>query len=223
MMRSHLTLNMTHVGGRCDSGVTIEAKRNDSLAEESLHGERLRDQRTPRCSFAPRKLGAMRGSLQPDAECSGESCDLLLTDNEEPPTGAHLITPRIGYIHHGIYVGAGKVIHSGAVSRLLPRGPVEEVSLECFSRGRRVWIRSGLPARFTAQEVADRARSRVGEDHYHLLKSNCEHLCEWCLRGRERSYQVERLIRWLRFWDFHRRREGRGASLASTSLRCGAV
>lgn len=165
----------------------------------------------------------MRGSSQPDSENNDGGCDHLLTDNEEPPTGAHLVTLRIGYIHHGIYLGAGKVIHSGAVSRLLPRGPVEEVSLERFSRGRRVWIRSGLPPRFTAQEVVARARSRLGEDHYHLFRNNCEHLCEWCLRGRERSYQVERLMRWLRFWDLLRGREGRDTSLASTSLGCGAV
>lgn len=131
--------------------------------------------------------------------CGRSVCDHPLADDEEPPAGAHLVTPRIGYVHHGIYLGAGKVIHSGAVSGLLPRGPVEEVSLGSFSRGRRVWVRLGPQTRFTAEEIVDRARSRLGEDDYHLLKNNCEHLCEWCLSGRERSYQVERLLRWLRF------------------------
>lgn len=209
--------------GRCDSAMALEATHNGNPAEDSRHGDRSPDQWAPRRSLAPRKLGALHGSLQPDAGNNDGGRDHLLAENEEPPPGAHLVTPRIGYSHHGIYLGAGKVIHSGAVSRLLPRGPVEEVPLEHFSRGRRVWIRSGLPARFTAQEVVNRARSRLGEDHYHLLKNNCEHLCEWCLRGRERSYQVERLMRWLRFWGFLRGREGRGTSLASTSLGCGAV
>lgn len=138
-------------------------------------------------------------------------CDHLLVGNEEPPAGAHLVTRRIGYLHHGIYLGAGRVIHSGAVSRLLPRGPVEEVSLDDFSRGRCVWVRAGVPSRFTPQEVINRARSRLGQNHYHLLKNNCEHLCEWCLRGRERSYQVERLLRWLRILDRFRGRERRSA------------
>ena len=41
-----------------------------------------------------------------------------------------------------------------------------------------------------------RARSRVGEDCYRLLTNNCEHFCEWCLRGEPRSYQIERVF-WL--------------------------
>jgi lecithin:retinol acyltransferase len=138
-------------------------------------------------------------TLYPGAD--GAIRDRLLLDKEEPPAGAHLVTPRIGFVHHGIYLGAGKVIHCGAVSWFLPRGPVEEVSLEYFSRGRRVWVRSGAPVRFPPEEVVERARSRLGEDQYHILKNNCEHLCEWCLRGRQRSYQVERLMRWLSPWS----------------------
>jgi hypothetical protein len=42
--------------------------------------------------------------------------------------------------------------------------------------------------------VIQRARSRVGEDCYRLLTNNCEHFCEWCLRGEHRSYQVEALL-----------------------------
>ena len=49
---------------------------------------------------------------------------------------------------------------------------------------------SDLPA-FVPQEVIRRARSRVGENRYRVLSNNCEHFCEWCLRGESRSYQVE--------------------------------
>jgi len=31
----------------------------------------------------------------------------------------------------------------------------------------------------------------MGEDRYRLLTNNCEHFCEWCLRGTARSFQVE--------------------------------
>src|SRR5262249_40118765 len=141
-----------------------------------------------------------RGCVRPHSQ-NGGACDRLLADNEEPPPGAHLVTRRIGFVHHGIHLGADKIIHSGAVSWLFPRGPVEEVSLASFSRGRRVWVRSGARAQFAADEVIDRARSRLGENRYQLLQNNCEHLREWCLRGRRRSYQVERLMRWLRPWD----------------------
>ena len=126
------------------------------------------------------------------------SRDRALALSEEPPLGAHLITPRIGFVHHGIYVGDGKVMHCGAVSCFLPRGPVEEVSLRDFRRGRPVAVREGESARFGAQEIIDRARSRLGEDHYRIFTNNCEHFCEWCVRGEHRSYQVERLTGWMR-------------------------
>lgn len=123
--------------------------------------------------------------------------DRMLAGSEEPAIGAHLITRRVCYVHHGIYLGGGKVIHCGAVSCFVPRGPVEEVSLRNFRRGRAIAVRGGVPAKYAAREVVDRARSRLGEDRYRLLTNNCEHFCEWCLRGEQRSYQVERLMRWL--------------------------
>jgi hypothetical protein len=105
--------------------------------------------------------------------------------------GAHLVSPRRGYTHHGIYVGGGKIVQYRGLVRGLRRGPVEEVSLEQFASGRALWIRYGRAARFDADEVVRRARSRIGEDRYHLLTNNCEHFCEWCLRGEHRSYQVD--------------------------------
>ena len=108
----------------------------------------------------------------------------------EAPLGSHVVTPRRGYLHHGIYVGGGKVVHYAGLAQGLRRGPVEEISLVHFTRGRPVWIRSA-PASFDSPEVIRRARSRVGEDSYRLFTNNCEHFCEWCLRGEPRSYQIE--------------------------------
>jgi ribosomal protein L37E len=42
--------------------------------------------------------------------------------------------------------------------------------------------------------VVHRARSRLGEDSYHVLRNNCEHFCEWCASGQHRSYQIEGLV-----------------------------
>lgn len=69
--------------------------------------------------------------------------DRRLAMPEEPAPGAHLVTPRIGFVHHGIYLGNGRVIHCGAVSCFLPGGPVEEVSMQEFSRERPVAVRGG--------------------------------------------------------------------------------
>jgi hypothetical protein len=115
----------------------------------------------------------------------------LLVTEPEPPMGAHIVTERRGYTHHGIYVGAGQVVHYAGLSRGLRRGPVEEISLSRFAAGHRVRVVSGAPSKFDGWEVVRRARSRIGEHNYRLLTNNCEHLCEWCLRGQHRSYQID--------------------------------
>jgi hypothetical protein len=119
------------------------------------------------------------------------SGDWLLVGNQEPPLGSHLVTPRCGYLHHGIYVGARKVVHYPGRALGLRREPVEEVPFADFARGQIVLVRSNAPSDFDIREVICRARSRVGEDRYRLLTNNCEHFCEWCLRGTPRSLQVE--------------------------------
>jgi hypothetical protein len=122
----------------------------------------------------------------------------LAPQRQEPPLGSHLVTPRRGYLHHGIYVGDGKVVHYAGLACGLLRGPVEEVPMARFTRGRPVWVKFHAPLNFGCPEVIERARSRLGENCYRLLTNNCEHFCEWCLRGEHRSYQVEALLTRLR-------------------------
>jgi hypothetical protein len=120
--------------------------------------------------------------------------DHLLGHGTEPPLGAHLVTPRLAFSHHGIYVGDGRVVHYGSLTHSLAGGPVEEVSLARFAQGHRVSVRLHAAPRFRWDEVIRRARSRVGENSYRLLSNNCEHFCEWCLHGQQRSYQVEYVL-----------------------------
>ena len=114
-----------------------------------------------------------------------------LVTEHEPALGSHLVTRRRGYLHHGIYVGSGKVVHYAGLARGLRRGPVEEVPLARFARGQPVWVRANSPQDLDCREVIRRALSRVGEDCYRLLTNNCEHFCEWCVRDESRSFQVE--------------------------------
>lgn len=107
------------------------------------------------------------------------------------PLGAHLVTERRGYAHHGIYIGEGKVVHYAGFAGSLHRGPVEEVSLEHFAAGHAVSVKANPCARYVGREAVARARSRLGEDDYRLLTNNCEHFCSWCLLGQARSEQVE--------------------------------
>jgi hypothetical protein len=118
----------------------------------------------------------------------------ILDPDHEPPIGAHMVTRRWGYTHHGIYVGRGRVVQYGGLSPGLCRGPVEEVTLSQFALGRSIWIRSSESTSLSRHEVVRRARSRLGENRYHVLRNNCEHFCEWCVCGEHRSYQVDRLM-----------------------------
>jgi hypothetical protein len=124
-------------------------------------------------------------------------------DRDAPPEGrrewalgAHVVTPRGGYVHHGIYVGDDRVVHYGGLARGLRAGPIEVVSMEQFAQGRRLRVLSENSPCFSSVEIVQRALSRVGEDRYHVLTNNCEHFCEWCVRGEQRSHQVDRWFSW---------------------------
>jgi len=108
----------------------------------------------------------------------------------EPPLGAHLVSHRAGYTHHGIYVGDGRVVHYAGLCTSLHRGPIEEVTLERFAAGHEVSVVAHPFAAYTDREAVARARSRLGEDRYRLLSNNCEHFCTWCVDGKGRSEQV---------------------------------
>ena len=118
---------------------------------------------------------------------------------EVPFPGAHLITPWLGFAHHGIYVGEGRVIHYGALVYDLIRKPVEEVTLEEFAGGRPVFVVQHEELLFEPAQVSERARSRLGENRFRLLSNNCEHFVEWCLYDVQRSFQVERALNFPRF------------------------
>jgi hypothetical protein len=114
------------------------------------------------------------------------------------PPGTHLISPRRGFVHHGIYAGDGRVIHYAGFHRAFRRGPVEEIALEQFARGRGVMAQPTPAANFAGTEAVTRARTRLGEDRYRLWSNNCEHFVHWCLSGTSRSTQIERWSRRVR-------------------------
>ena len=117
-------------------------------------------------------------------------CPELQSTRIDLPLGAHLVTVREGYSHHGIYVGGGKVVHYAGFCTTLHRGPVEEVTLERFAAGHDIVVVQDTRRRYGGLEAVERARSRLGEDRYRLLTNNCEHFCTWCIEGIARSEQV---------------------------------
>jgi hypothetical protein len=98
--------------------------------------------------------------------------------------GDWLIAGRVGYLHHGIYDGAGHVI------ALIDGVGVCRQRLDDFAAGftlRRVRAeRLGI-----ARERAHRrARAALGGGRYHLVRNNCEHFARWCATGQDVSLQV---------------------------------
>ena len=151
----------------------------------------LREQfRERRCDSASRAGGPDFPGL-----CLG---DRWLAAHEEPSLGAHLVTPRFAYVHHGVYVGGGAVVHYGAYADHWRRGPVEEISLTRFAHRHPVLVRAGRSNGLQSAEIVQRACSRLGENRYRFLSNNCEHFSEWCVNGEHRSPQVERLLAPLR-------------------------
>lgn len=98
--------------------------------------------------------------------------------------GSHLVTNRVGYTHHGIYVGNGEVVH------YMREEGITLTDLAGFSCGHSVRIQEHPNALCSGEECAYRAMSRLGEDNYNLVFNNCEHFANWCVTGAERSDQV---------------------------------
>lgn len=119
--------------------------------------------------------------------------------------GDHIYVNCLGYTHHGIDCGDGRVIHfdfspaqkfAGKFSSLMgepQNAEICESSYDAFSGGREILTREYPELKRSAalvEEVIERAKSRIGETDYHLCKNNCEHFAEWCVTGAARSEQV---------------------------------
>ncbi|MEM5294338.1 lecithin retinol acyltransferase family protein [Burkholderia sp. JPY481] len=129
-----------------------------------------------------------------DEPQSAAACDTT-SSTIDLPIGAHLVTQRNGYEHHGIYVGNGRVVHYSGFAGSAHPGPVEEVELSRFAAGHAMSVRATPSAIYVGAEAVRRARSRLGENRYRLLTNNCEHFCAWCLLGESRSEQVDCCLR----------------------------
>ncbi len=109
--------------------------------------------------------------------------------------GQHLKIKKAGgtYTHHALGLGEGRVIHySGLANDLSTAGIIEEVALEEFAQGKDIKVRPHDDRKYSIEDAITRAKLRLGEDQYHILHNNCEHLIEWCITGEHRSHQSRR-------------------------------
>lgn len=109
--------------------------------------------------------------------------------------GDHLVSPRLGFGHHGLYLGQGRVMHyaGGASASSSGTGAadgIECVSLAEFAQGRGVMVVTHPHPRFSPDEAIHRAYRRQGEQRYHPAFNNCEHFVQWCIEGVSHSPQA---------------------------------
>ncbi len=105
--------------------------------------------------------------------------------------GDHLRVKVGMYYHHGIDRGDGSVIHFGSGIHDIANARVEVVLREAFAMGRQIDVVDS-DLRYCADEVVQRAESRLDEREYDLFDNNCEHFVSWCRTGRYSSPQIEK-------------------------------
>lgn len=108
--------------------------------------------------------------------------------------GDHLVSPRTGYRHHGLYLGKHLVIHYTGSSDNQHDGRVAITNLAEFDPAQRCSIRQHPTRRYDRETSIRRALSRLGEAGYSVLGNNCEHFIHWCIDGSHRSRQVETAV-----------------------------
>jgi Lecithin retinol acyltransferase len=137
--------------------------------------------------------------------------DLRVATNDPPSAerhlyslGDHLRVRRCCYRHHGIYVGADRVVQFGGVLTDKPHSGIDEVGLQEFHRGDRVeivpkqqkWLGLwDLPPALPPEEIVRRARwlaDRRFEGTYNLVGRNCETAALWCVCNMGESLQRQR-------------------------------
>ncbi|WP_250655323.1 lecithin retinol acyltransferase family protein [Alkalimarinus coralli] len=112
-----------------------------------------------------------------------------------PKIGSHLVTPRLGYTHHGVYVGDEQVIHYSGFGNEMRGGPVEKVSIGEFCDGREYTIQYHNHVQFSPEQIVERAKSKLEESQYNLVFNNCEHFANWCIDNLHISNQVHQVSR----------------------------
>jgi hypothetical protein len=97
------------------------------------------------------------------------------------------------YMHHGIDIGDGTVVHARPDDFRSPLagGRVERTSRVEFSGGGTVLVTTEPPAVYPADEIVARALDHVGREGYCPVVDNCEHFATWCATGERASRQVD--------------------------------
>lgn len=106
--------------------------------------------------------------------------------------GDHLRSPRGAYWHHGIYIGAGLVVHfAGDARKDTSSASIRIGTIEEFCDGHPISVVRYATATLRPELAVENALSMVGRKGYSLVSRNCEHLAVWAKTGKWLSHQVE--------------------------------
>jgi len=99
----------------------------------------------------------------------------------------------VAYMHHGIDVGDGTVVHARPDDFRSPLagGRVERTSRAEFAGGGTVLVTTEPPVAYPPDEIVARALDHVGREGYCPVVDNCEHFATWCATGERTSRQVD--------------------------------
>ena len=107
--------------------------------------------------------------------------------------GDHLVTPRTGYTHHGLYIGNQEVIHyEGKFGS--DSGRIAKVTLVEFCEGASCRVRDYPLRVYGRKESIERACQRLGECDYNVVFNNCEQFVAWCIMGFGYSEQINTVV-----------------------------
>jgi hypothetical protein len=103
--------------------------------------------------------------------------------------GDHIFVKRVGYVHHGVEVDDGMVVHFTGTPGNKRGAAIKREPIEVFRCGGVVHVRR-YDQRLEPDEVVSRAESKLGQSGYNLYANNCEHFARWCVTGHHKSSQV---------------------------------
>jgi len=102
----------------------------------------------------------------------------------------------IGYWHHGIYIGNGRVVHFTGEPKHKREAMIQETSLDYFLAGDTKWeiveYKNSTQIR-PPEEVVQVALNAVGTREYNLCFVNCENFATYCKTRKAYSTQVMKI------------------------------
>lgn len=105
------------------------------------------------------------------------------------------------YAHYGVYAespdGPHIIHYTGENGPGDFNGMVRETPIDIFLNGEKDYTVCKFDHKryktvYSSEETVERARSRLGQKSYDILKNNCEHFAVWCKTGMWESLQVEK-------------------------------